>query len=280
MKSKSFLQRCQKMNLMYICLLLACVKLCFKFSYTNHTFEASSHQLFNKKYKKMPLIHPTAIIGSHCTIHDSVVIEAYTIIEDYVSIGKNSVIGAHSVIGAFPKTKNVEKGVLGVSIGENVTIGQGCVVDSGIHNTTFLESEVYILPQVYIGHDCRIGKSSVISSGCSIGGYVRIGAYSNLGLGVVVHQFSTIGAYSMIGMNAVVNRDIPPVMKAYGNPVRIRGVNTKGIERLPHHELLKKQLLESANIIFLQKKIISTELECYNDFVNNSQRPIAKFHDK
>ncbi len=228
----------------------------------------------------MPSIHPTALIGSDCLIHESVVIEAFAVIEDNVIIGPNTTIGAHSVIGAFPKTKGIGRGNKGVKIGENVTISQGCIVDRGILKPTEIESEVYILPQVYIGHDSTLQKGVVVSSGCNIGGYVCIGEFSNLGLGVSVHQFSTIGAYTMIGMNAVVSRDIPPLMKAFGNPIRIHGVNTKGIERLQMDENEKNMLLGFAETIILQKKWMVSEIKCCLDFLTNSKRPIAKFDDK
>jgi UDP-N-acetylglucosamine acyltransferase len=98
------------------------------------------------------------------------------------------------------------------------------------------------MPLVYIGHDCHIGEGSILSSGVKLGGYVHLGAHANLGFNVSVHQFSTIGAYAMIGMGAVVNKDILPFSKAFGVPVRFRGVNAVGMRRHKFDEAMIAQI--------------------------------------
>ncbi len=46
-----------------------------------------------------------------------------------------------------------------------------------------------------------------------------------------MHQFGTIGTYAFVGGMTRVNQDIPPYVKAVGNPVELYGLNTVGLQR-------------------------------------------------
>lgn len=69
------------------------------------------------------------------------------------------------------------------------------------------------------------------ASHVSLGGHVRVGDRANLGLDTVVHQGRAIGSLVMVGMGSVVTHDVPAFIKAYGNPCRVRGTNTVGMQR-------------------------------------------------
>ena len=64
-----------------------------------------------------------------------------------------------------------------------------------------------------------------------LGGFTDVGEYANVGLSSVLHQFTTIGAFAMVGMGSIVSKDVPPFVKAYGNPMQVTGVNTVGLGR-------------------------------------------------
>jgi UDP-N-acetylglucosamine acyltransferase len=46
-----------------------------------------------------------------------------------------------------------------------------------------------------------------------------------------VHQFVTIGSYAFVGGCTRVNQDIPPYVKAVGNPMELYGLNSIGLQR-------------------------------------------------
>ena len=46
-----------------------------------------------------------------------------------------------------------------------------------------------------------------------------------------VHQFVTIGTYAFVGGGSRVNQDIPPYVKAVGNPMELYGLNSIGLQR-------------------------------------------------
>ncbi|MBA2458054.1 MAG: acyl-[acyl-carrier-protein]--UDP-N-acetylglucosamine O-acyltransferase, partial [Gemmatimonadales bacterium] len=46
-----------------------------------------------------------------------------------------------------------------------------------------------------------------------------------------IHQFVTIGTYAFVGGGSRVNQDIPPYVKAVGNPMELYGLNSIGLTR-------------------------------------------------
>lgn len=72
-----------------------------------------------------------------------------------------------------------------------------------------------------IGHDTTIGDYSVISGGCNIVRNVHIGADVFVAAGVCIAQDITIGKGAYLGLGSVILKDVPPKMKAFGNPARL-----------------------------------------------------------
>jgi UDP-N-acetylglucosamine acyltransferase len=176
-------------------------------------------------------IDPSAKIASSATLGQNVSIGANVVIHDNVIVEDDVVIAPNAVIGADPKTIGAVRSAGYTLIGKGTFIGEGVIIDAPILSSTIIGAKCYLMPLVYVGHDCQIQQASILSSGVKLGGYVYIGEHGNLGFNVSVHQFSTIGAFAMVGMGAVVNKDIPPFCKAYGVPARFRGANIVGMRR-------------------------------------------------
>ncbi|MGH7703942.1 MAG: acyl-ACP--UDP-N-acetylglucosamine O-acyltransferase, partial [Gemmatimonadales bacterium] len=64
-----------------------------------------------------------------------------------------------------------------------------------------------------------------------LAGHVTIQGGAILGGIIGVHQFVTIGALAFVGGCTRVNQDIPPYVKAVGNPVELYGLNSIGLQR-------------------------------------------------
>ena len=181
-------------------------------------------------------IHPTAVVDPSVSLGDGVVIGPYAVILGQVSIGSGSWIGPHVTIGTPPQF-STEKFELhghthgGIRIGERVVIRENANIHQPSKYETIVEDDAYVMSGANINHDVRIGRGAIISSNTKIAGFCDIGERANLGLGVTVHQFSTIGAYTMIGMSAVITKDVPPFVKAAGNPARIMSINDVGMQR-------------------------------------------------
>lgn len=185
-------------------------------------------------------IHPTAIIGDQVKIGTNNSVGPYAVISGAVEIGDNNWIGSHSSIGGpaeirgskHPTTWETEEHSGSLSIGSNNVIREGCIIHAGYFQGTRIGNDCYIMNQAYIAHDCQISDAVTISSTVAIGGHAVLLDGCNLGLGAVVHQRRVIGKGAMIGMGSVITKDVPPYSLAFGNPSKIQGANSVGMNRL------------------------------------------------
>ena len=170
-------------------------------------------------------IHNTALLEGDIQLGNNVTIGAFTYIKGPVIIEDNVKIGVRCIIGT-PAEHNKRPSHGSVKIGEGTQFTDGVIVHKGTNTIqTTIGKNCYIMNQCYIAHDCIIDDNVVLSAQVSLAGNVKLHKGANLGMGVQVHQFVTIGAYAMVGMACPVTCDIPPFVKAFGNPVRIHGIN-------------------------------------------------------
>jgi UDP-N-acetylglucosamine acyltransferase len=199
-----------------------------------------------------PGIHPTAIVDPAARIGDGVEIGAYTVVGPDVEIGAGSRIGPHCVItghtrlgagnrvyqfasiGEAPQDKKYRDEPTRLEIGDNNTIREFCTLNRGTvqdAGVTRIGDDNWIMAYVHVAHDCQIGNRTIFANNAQLAGHVLIEDDVILGGFTLVHQFCRVGAHSITGLGTVVLQDIPPYVKASGNPVRPYGLNTEGLRR-------------------------------------------------
>ena len=174
-----------------------------------------------------PGVHPTAIIGSDCTIAVDAAIGPYCVIGDRVTIGPGSrlmphvtiyhdvTIGAraliHSgaVLGAdgfgfvFEKDHYEKFPQIGrVCLGDDVEIGAGSAVDRAALGVTSIGDGTKLDNMVHIGHNCRIGRHVVIVAQTGMAGGTVVEDYAVIGGQVGIGDNVTIQARAVIGSGA------------------------------------------------------------------------------
>ena len=184
-------------------------------------------------------IHPTAQIAGDVQLGSGNTVGPFVVLTGPLVIGDGNWFGAGVVIGAPPEVRSWEhprdadqpSSGNGIRIGDRNVLREYAQVHQGWHATTTICDDAFIMNQVYVAHDCMIGDGVTLASSVLLAGHVQLGAGANLGLGTAVHQRRYVGRGAMVGMGSVVTRDVPPYAKAYGNPARVRGANTVGMER-------------------------------------------------
>lgn len=185
------------------------------------------------------VIHPDASIGRNCSIgayavigncslSDDVCIGAGCVIEDGVEIGRNTSIGAKSVLGSTQSAneRDLDGTILAfphlgkLVIGQNVSIGTGCIIAKGVFEDTRIGDGTVIDSSCLVGHNAIIGKRVFLSSNCTIGGSAVIEDDAVLFSDVKTRQWVRIGRHAVVGQGSLVIRDVPERELWFGSPAK------------------------------------------------------------
>ena len=219
----------------------------------------------------MTLAHPTAIIDPRAKLASDVEIGPYAVVGEHVELASGVVIGSHVTlmgrtrIGARTRVSPFavvggEPQVLGAS-GENTVleIGEDNIIRefSSIHvgspnggGRTRIGNGNFILNNVHIAHDCRIGDHCVLASFSALAGHVVLEDHVVFGAMTGVHQFVRIGESAFTAANSMVSKDAVPFSKVAGDRARFAGLNTVGRRRRGFSELSIARLKHAFHILF------------------------------
>ncbi len=178
-------------------------------------------------------IGPFSIIGPGVTIGPGTRIAARATLERNVIVGERVQLGGGTIVGGAPQDLKYRGEETWVEIGDGTIIREYATINRGTtaSGRTVIGRNCFIMTYVHVAHDCVLGDGVAIANGTQLAGHVTIQDRASLSGLVAVHQFVTIGAYSFIGGATRVNQDIPPFVKAVGNPVELYGLNSIGLQR-------------------------------------------------
>jgi UDP-N-acetylglucosamine acyltransferase len=191
------------------------------------------------------LIDPSAELGTGVTIGPYVIVGPNVIIGDRCRIGPRATlqrnvrlaedvsIGDGSVLGGDPQDLKYGGEESWVEIGPGTIIREYSTINRATAATfkTTVGSRCFIMSYVHLAHDCHVGDDVVIANATQCAGHVTIHDRAILSGLNAVHQFVTIGTYAFVGGGSRVNQDIPPYVKAVGNPMELYGLNSIGLQR-------------------------------------------------
>lgn len=253
-------------------------------------------------------IHPTALISPHATIGDHVEVGAFAIIGDGCEVGDgceiapratlerdvklaaNVKVGIGSVLGGAPQDLKYAGERTTVEIGEGTVIREYTTINRGTSQSfkTTVGARCLLMSYVHLAHDCHIGNGVIIGNSTQLAGHVTIDDKATLSGLSGVHQFARIGRNAFIGGCSRVSKDIPPFLKAVGNPVKLYGLNSVGLQRNGFSEQVVRELKRAYRLFFRSDLNLSqarqraeTELELYPEvreliqFVEDSGRGVV-----
>jgi UDP-N-acetylglucosamine acyltransferase len=230
------------------------------------------------------------IIGPRCTVGDGCVISTRAILEENVRLGQEVKVGVGSVLGGLPQDLKFKGEETWVEVGDRTTIREYTTINRGTSQSfkTTVGSDCFLMTYVHLAHDCHVGNGVIISNGTQLAGHVTIEDKAIISGLCAIHQFGKIGRYCFIGGMARVNKDVPPYVKAVGNPIKLYGLNSIGLQRngfspetilelkkayrmFFRSELNIAQALETAR----RELAMGPEVQAFVDFVEDSQRGIV-----
>ena len=253
-------------------------------------------------------VHPTAIIAPDAEIGADVEIGAYVVVGPGCRIGEGCVIahratlerdvilaprvkvGIGSVLGGDPQDLKYQGEHTTVEIGEGTSIREYATINRGTTHShkTSVGRGSFIMSYVHLAHDCHVGDGVILANGVQLAGHVTVEDRAIISGLSAVHQFVRIGRNAFIGGCSRVAKDVPPFLKAVGNPIKLYGLNTVGLQRNNFPDDVIRELKRAYRLFFRSELNVSQalaraeaeltqfpEVQQFRQFVEASQRGVV-----
>lgn len=193
-----------------------------------------------------------AIVGEGCTIGDGSIIAPRATLERNVILGRNVRVGIGTVLGGEPQDLKFKGEETTVEIGDGTTIREYTTINRGTSHSfkTVVGQNCFIMSYVHLAHDCQIGNGAILVNSVQLGGHVTVGDKAIIAGASAAHQFVKIGQYAFVGGCSRISQDVPPYVKAVGNPIKLYGLNSVGLQRNNFQEEVVRELKRAYRIFF------------------------------
>jgi UDP-N-acetylglucosamine acyltransferase len=208
-------------------------------------------------------IGPFAIVGENCRIGDGCVIAARATLERNVILGAGVKVGIGTVLGGDPQDLKFKGEMTTVEIGEGTTIREYTTINRGTTQSykTTVGKGCFIMSYVHLAHDCHVGDGVILVNSVQLAGHVTVGDKAIIAGQSAAHQFVKIGQYSVIGGCSRISQDVPPYIKAVGNPIKLYGLNSVGLQRNNFPEEVVRELKRAYRLFFRSELNVSQAKE-------------------
>jgi UDP-N-acetylglucosamine acyltransferase len=235
-------------------------------------------------------VGPWAIIGPQCIIGNGTQIAARATLERNVRIGERVQIGIGAILGGDPQDLKYRGEETWVDIGDDTSVREYATINRGTAHsiTTSVGRHCFLMSYVHLAHDCYIGDHVIISNGTQLAGHVTVEDKATISGLCAVHQFSRIGRHSFIGGCSRVAQDVPPFVRAVGNPIKLFGLNSVGLRRTGFEEDVVRELKRAYRFCFRSdlnlgqgveraraELTMLPEVRHFLDFIEASQRGVG-----
>lgn len=257
----------------------------------------------------MAEVHPTAQVSKYSELADDVTIGPYTVVEGnakigpgtdikaHVFIGEDTIIGSNNciyqgaIIGSLTQDLKYDGGRTYLVVGDHNIIREYVTINRGTSDeaSTTVGSYNSFLAYTHIAHDCVVGNHVIMSNLSTLAGHVQVDDAAVIAGYVGVHQFCKIGKMAMVGGMSKVTKDVPPFMKVQGNPAKVFGLNSVGLERNGVDKSERRVLRQAYNFLYRSGYNVSQAIEEIRadleetetllhllDFLEKSERGIVK----
>ncbi|MER3523654.1 MAG: acyl-[acyl-carrier-protein]--UDP-N-acetylglucosamine O-acyltransferase [Ignavibacteria bacterium] len=178
-------------------------------------------------------IGPFTVVEAGAVIGDGTVVAANALIARGARIGKECQIHHGAVIGHTPQDLKYRDEPTTCEVGDRTVVREYATLHRGTGEAgrTIIGSDNLLMGYVHIAHDCVLGNNIIMSNAAMLAGHVQVDDFAVIGGITPVHQFVRIGAHTMIGGGLRVPKDVPPFVRAAGEPLVFAGLNSVGLRR-------------------------------------------------
>jgi UDP-N-acetylglucosamine acyltransferase len=197
-------------------------------------------------------VGPGAIIGPQCTVGDGSVIGPRAVLERNVRLGMGVRVGVGSVLGGDPQDLKWKGEETWVEVGDRSVVREYATINRATSHSwvTKVGRDCFVMSYVHLAHDCALGDGVIISNATQLAGHVVVEDRAIISGLCAFHQFVRVGRHAFIGGCSRVAKDIPPYVKAVGNPVKLYGLNSVGLQRSGFAEGTLRDLKKAYRLFF------------------------------
>ena len=208
-------------------------------------------------------VGPWALIGPGVRIGADTIVGPRVLIERYTSIGEGCRLANGAVLGTDPQDLKYQGEPSFLEVGDRTVVREFATLNRGTaaSGRTVVGSDCLIMAYAHVAHDCELGNHVVIANSVNMAGHVVIEDWATVGGVTPIHQFVRIGAHAFVGGGSRVPQDIPPYCRAAGNPPKLYGLNSVGLERRGFSPEVRKALKEAYRVLFMGSENLSQALE-------------------
>lgn len=257
---------------------------------------------------RQTLIHPTAIVDPGAELGHGVTVGPYAVIGPGVRIGDGTVVGPHAlverdtvvgrecrifkgaVLGTDPQDLKYQGEKTTLEVGDRTVIREFATLNRGTDASgrTVVGSDCLLMAYTHVAHDCQLGDHVILSNSVNMAGHVVIEDWVIVGGMTPIHQFVRIGAHAFVGGASRAAQDIPPFCRVAGNPAKLYGLNSVGLERRGFSPEARQALKQAYRAVFKSGLNVSQglaqareagpdtpEVRQFLDFIGASERGIT-----
>jgi len=242
--------------------------------------------------------HATAVIAPGAELDEDVHVGPYCVVEEGVRVDAGTRIGPHCVLAKGTRVGRNNELTSFVSLGappqdlvhhdcesqlvvgdENIfreftSFNRGTPKDDLV---TRVGSHNMFMTGCHVGHDCIIGSHIIMANNCAVGGHCHVGDHVVVSAFTGLHQFTTIGRCAYIGSTSRVVQDVPPFLKAAGNPTEVRMVNEIGMQRAGIDASQIEEIKHVYRIVFRTGRSVTEEAHAFINDGSPLVREMAEF---
>lgn len=198
------------------------------------------------------VIGPWALVGPGVVIGDNTEIGPRVLIEKDTIIGEDCRISNGAVLGTDPQDLKYQGERATLEIGDRTVIREFATLNRGTaaSGRTVVGSDCLLMAYTHVAHDCEIGNHAILANAVNMAGHVIIEDWVIVGGLTPIHQFVRIGAHAFVGGGSRIPQDVPPYCRAAGNPPKLYGLNTVGLERRGLSQEVRVALKKTYRILF------------------------------
>lgn len=179
------------------------------------------------------VVGPWAIVGPRVVIGDGTEIGPRVLVERDTTVGEDCRIANGAVLGTDPQDLKFKGENTLLEVGDRTVIREYATLNRGTSASgrSIVGSDCFLMAYSHVAHDCELGNHVILSNSVNMAGHVVIEDWVIVGGLTPIHQFVRIGAHAFVGGASRITQDVPPYCRAAGNPPKLYGLNSVGLER-------------------------------------------------